>query len=298
MIKFRTVSVMENTFSLAIFFVFAFASLAFGAEIASLPWNSANLETLKGFDKSAIVRFINDWSGGGNTPDAIKPNEILQFRWVDLFGNGEYELATLESAGPCCVFLVIFTKAAKGRGAMQSYDGGGDLHATIRDLNGDGKDELILSKLVVENSGQLKFYWPAVYRPENGKYVEASRDFPKYYDNEVLPQLDQQLSEAQAKVAPGKHNYEYRLAGLIMERDQILRVLGRNPTDGLNHAYQWLNSDDPYLLQDAEVTFKEIGGHKADDAAAQEKRTRALCARHPGTAMCRQPAASRPTADH
>ncbi len=289
---------MKNTFSLAILFVIAFAGLAFGADIASLPWNSSNLETLKGFDKNAIVRFINDWSGGENRPDAIKPNEILQFRWVDLFGNGEYELTTLESAGPCCVFLSIFTKDAKGRVAMQSYNGGGDLHATIKDLNGDGKDELILSKLVVENSGPLKFYWPAVYRPENGKYVEASRDFPNYYDNQVLPELDQQISKTQAKVAAGERNYEYTLAGLTMERDKILRVLGRNPTAGLNHAYQWLNSDDPDLLQDAEATFKEIGGHKLEEQAARDKRMRAFCARYPGTAMCRQPATSRPAADH
>lgn len=72
-----------------------------------------------------------------------------------------------------------------------------------------------------------------------------------------------------------------------MERDKILRVLGRDPTAGLNQAYQWLNSDDPYLLQDAEVTFKEVGGHEAEMRTAQAKRTRAFCQQNPDVAMCK-----------
>jgi hypothetical protein len=94
--------------------------------------------------------------------------------------------------------------------------------------------------------------WPAVYRLENGHYVQASRDFPKFYDREVLPELDKEI--AKPKVGQMR-------AWLIMERDQILRVLGRNPMAGLKEAYQWMNSSDPELREDAAVVFGGIGGH-------------------------------------
>jgi hypothetical protein len=104
------------------------------------------------------------------------------------------------------------------------------------------------------------------------------------YDNEVLPELDKQISEAQARITTGPQPYQ---AGLIMERDKILRVLGRNPTAGLPQAYEWMNSDDPDLLQDAEATFMEVGGHEAEARAAQEKGLRVFCGRSPGTAICK-----------
>lgn len=279
-------AVIAATVALAL----ASAGSALAADIASLAWNASNIQTLRSFNKDAVVKFIDDWSGSAGTPDAVTSDEVRRFRWVDLAGNGKYELITLGSSGPCCVFLTIFEKNDAGKVTIQSFNGGGDLHKTIRDLNGDGKNEIILSKLVVENSGQLKFYWPAVYRLEDGKYVEASRDFPIFYDDQVLPKLNVEIAKARAaakgEAGPEKPQVE-RAAGIVMERDKILRVLGRDPTAGLNHAYQWLNSDDPYLLQDAEVTFKEVGGHEAETRTAQAKRTHAFCQQNPDVAMCK-----------
>jgi len=61
-----------------------------------------------------------------------------------------------------------------------------------------------------------------------------------------------------------------------MERDKILRTLGRDPTAGLQQAYQWMNSDDPRLLQAAGATFQDIGGHEQEKHAASEAWMRAL----------------------
>ncbi len=75
-----------------------------------------------------------------------------------------------------------------------------------------------------------------------------------------------------------------------MVRDKILRALGRNPTAGLQQAYEWMHSDDPDLLQDAAVTFKEIGGHDKELSAASASYTRAVCERAPTASMCRNAA--------
>lgn len=283
---------MKRFLTVSAILLCALIGTARGAQFGELSWNQSNIKTLRSFDKAAIFRFIT----GGNPGLGFTEKNIWEYGWYDLAGDGKYELALTFSTGPCCVFLSIYSMRGAGKVNVQTFDGAGQLSDTIRDLNGDGKDELILSKLVVENTGQLKFYWPAVYRLHKGKYVEASRDFPNYYDDEILPELARRIDETRAKVAAGKRNFEDTLAGLIMERDQILRVLGRNATAGLNHAYQWLNSDDPYLLQDAVVTFKDVGGHEAEMRAADEKRLRVYCARDPGASMCKQPAARGPAA--
>jgi hypothetical protein len=163
----------------------------------------------------------------------------------------------------------------------QSLAGRADLKTAIRDLNGDGKDEVILQTLLVEHDCANQLTWPAVYRLENGKYVEASRDFPAFYDNEVLRKLDGGIR--QAMIGHGNPDNQ---AGIIMVRDKILRVLGRDPTAGLQQAYQWMNSDDPDLLQDAAVTFEEIGGHEKELRAASASYRRTLCERQPGMAVC------------
>ena len=285
---------MRNTILAAVALIFAMAGLGRTAGQVQILWNESNARTLEALTKADVANILNAAPDSAND---LTPGQIDQFRFADLEGNGKYELLLTES-GPCASFVMILRQIGGGYLNRQAFFGGANLNTATRDLNGDGKQELIILTPLVSHSCTDMVTWPVVYSLKRGKYVEASRDFPNYYDNEVLPELDQQISKAQAKVAAGKRNYEYRLAGLIMERDQILRVLGRNPTAGLNHAYQWLNSDDPDLLQDAEVTFKEIGGHKADEQAARDKRVRAFCARYPGTSMCKQSAASRPATDH
>ncbi len=102
------------------------------------------------------------------------------------------------------------------------------------------------------------------------RYVEASRDFPNYYDTEVLPGLNRTISTLQQKAAEGDVNPGW-LAGATAEKDKILRVLGRNPIAGLNQAYKWMNSDNPQVLQCAIATFYDIGGHQKELRTARKR---------------------------
>jgi len=49
-----------------------------------------------------------------------------------------------------------------------------------------------------------------------------------------------------------------------MQKDKILRVLGRNPNAGLAEAREWVKSDDSGLVQDAVDTLEDIGGHEQE----------------------------------
>lgn len=257
------------------------AGIAVSSEIGDLPWNEANIQMLRSFDKTAVVNFLNDQRHEAGILELLTANEIGGFQWADLAGDGHYQLV-LTISGPCAHFVTILSRDTSAKvTTTQSLAGWSDLKNAIRDLNGDGKDELILQTLLVEHDCADQLTWPAVYRLENGKYVEASHDFPAFYDNDVLPKLDGRIS--QAKIGHGNPGNQ---AGTIMVRDKILRVLGRDPTAGLQQAYQWMNSNDPDLLQDAAVTLKEIGGHEEELRAASASYRRALCERQPGMAMC------------
>ena len=54
-----------------------------------------------------------------------------------------------------------------------------------------------------------------------------------------------------------------------MERDKILRVLGRDPNAGLAEAREWLKSPDRELVVDAIVALRDMEGHPQDLAAAK-----------------------------
>jgi hypothetical protein len=240
--------------------------------IATLAWNQSNIETLRSLDKAAVLKFLNE---GRDTDLQLTPSDIGEFRWFDPAGDGKYELATIGQSR-CCVWLCLYWQEAPGKFRVHCYGGASDLKDTIRDLNGDGKKELILYAYVPgeqqSTGAEEQATWPQVYQLENGKYVEASRDFPKFYDDEVLPQLKKKIAEA-------RDTYPAFYGVRIMERDKILRVLGRDPTAGLQQAREWAASSDPDLIDDATIVFRDIGGYEDEARAADAALKRALALR-------------------
>jgi len=288
---------MKNILLAGVATVLMFASVASsaemsGAEIANLSWNAANIDTLRALDKAAVVRLLNHIAESvwGAKPEAfgmepVNEGDIEEFTWVDLAGDGRYELA-MTRVTRCCVYLDIYWQDAPGKFSDQEYQDAGRLGTTIRDLDGDGKRELILYAYLKSDSRRAPLgpsaMWPQVYRLENGSYVDASKDFPRFYDAEVLPQLEkqirkvrQELAAQQGKTTPDKpldkvrRSYERQLAALSMEKDKILRVLGRDPNAGLAKAREWMRSSDPQLAADARVVFADIGGHERERSAAE-----------------------------
>ena len=261
-------------------FALAFTNIVAAVDIGSLTWNQANIAALRSLDRAAIFALITH----GHPAPGFTPAEIGEFEWADLANNGQYQLVLILS-GPCAHAVDIEKRDASGKvTTVQIIEGFANLKTGIRDLNGDGKDELIIDKSLVELSCADNITWPVVYRLEKGKYVEASRGFPAYYDGEVLPKLSTGISKYQAKGEPATSR---NLWPLIMMRAKILRVLGREPTAGLRQARRWMNTDDPGLLLAATVTFNDIPGHKEEAKAARVRYDRALCKRHPRMVMCR-----------
>lgn len=220
-------------------------------------------------DKKAVFQFVNDNLPRGGTP-LPSPVYVRDFGWFEV-GYGKSDFAVLIDEGATGYNELWIYRRSGSRGArIQEIDGWamGPFKQMVRDLNGDGRDELIISTSIVPTCCWRPIVgtptWPAVYRLENGKYVEDSRDFPNYYDWEVLPRLDKEIARAE------KDGSQYALAVNTLVKDKILRVLGRNPVAGLNDAYQWMNSTDPQLMQCALFTFSDIGDHEKEVRELQQ----------------------------
>ena len=262
------------------------------ASVTSTPWSEANRTALNVTEKSDLANFISEVSDLGLALHAecscVTADDIGEFEWVDLRGDGKLELVAILDVNGRKFFnaLAVFQRDPAGKVSYQELRGWmiRDLQEVIRDLNGDRRDELVIPTVLFQYNTAATFTWPVVYRLEKGKYVDASRDFPKFYDDEVLPKLDQRLTEYQSMPGQGNHDMA---AILIFEREKIVRTLGRNPTAGLQEAYRWMNSDDPLLLLAAAATFKDIGGHQQEANTAGANYGRAICKRHPDMVMCR-----------
>jgi hypothetical protein len=237
--------------------------LAYSTQIQDVSWNRASLLTLEAFDKVAVAKFVKQYGGAKLDP---KPEDIGDFKWADLDGTGEYELVTVQDVSRRFFnALIIYRRDQTGKITSQEITGWmiSDLNEVVRDLLGNGKDELVVpTQFGKYGAARISIAWPAVYEMKDGEYVEASRDFPGFYDDEVLPGLEKQIQKSE-------QNPDL-VANLTLARDKILRAIGRNPNAGVQEAYQWMNSNNPHLLQAAALTFQDIGGHEKEVRELQQ----------------------------
>ncbi len=329
----------------------AFASVGIAAEaptisqtkIGALAWNQANIEALRSFSYADVAEFLGatgvEWEGeniaAADCPARFCANfHMYEFTWADLTSNGRYHLlVVLQAFGVGGENrLLVYNQSPSGAITSQSIVGQ-DIHLegtdyqmmpkVVQDLNGDGQDELIIPTSFFDSlrGTSPNAVWPKVYRLENGTYVDASREFPGFYDAQVLPKLNTAIEEVNERLgeaplssasssapspespvssAAAEHvpcsmpvgagivcggnraianalpprpitlaSAEQRpelIVGqmvLIMTRDKILRVLGRDPTAGLAQARAWLTGPKRYPRA-AYTVIKDIGGHEDD----------------------------------
>jgi hypothetical protein len=285
----------------------AFSSAALSAQkIEDIPWDESHIKQLRAAGKHAMFRFLDRQMDPENDMEWNESSLSWDYAWYAA-GGGKYELAMHSQSGPDVAYFTIYWQDAPGKIRSQEFGGAADATdewywnekgPDIVDANGDGVPEIIELKDLAYHppSQRTKFIpggmWPQVFRLRDGKYVEASRDFPAFYDKTIFPLIEKAMAKAQQdikdvaaqKAKPGPNfdpNDDYwqlptrTLAGVIMCRDKILRVLGRDPNAGLAQAREWMTSPDPVMVDNAAVVFQDIGGHDEDVRAAETARERA-----------------------
>ncbi|MGA9724225.1 MAG: hypothetical protein WBQ86_17320 [Candidatus Binatus sp.] len=273
---------------------------ASAAEIADLPWNESNIDTQRS-NRDDVTKFVCQVEP---QQDPVPPGwgdtcGVDQFSWARS-GNHQYLLVVsfLSGGSSSRDSLRIYARNSTGEISEQSEEDG--IHGygfRLEDLDGDRKDELIVSDGFGEGPSRAEsplVLWPKVYQLRNGKYVEASREFGSFYDTQVLPKLEESIatlqtklaSEAQARAAAEAVMQTYRsplifrahlsdkesdairdseqLVRSEMERDKILRVLGRDSTAGEKEAEKWMTNPDPWIRNASVAVFGDLADNTSE----------------------------------
>jgi hypothetical protein len=211
----------------------AVPGIASAVGIRDVAWTQANFDLLHTFDKPAVEQFVNSVKTDGI------PAKVGEFAWVDIQGNRRYELVTREdlSGRAYYDYLAIYWSNEAGKIRVDWIEGVDlpSLDRILKDVDGDGIDELIVPSALDEHDprGNVEWpsrVWPKVYRLRDGRYVDASPEFGAYYDTEVLPALDREIAGARQSLAGGGTTQTQKareLTVLELKREKITRMLGR-----------------------------------------------------------------------
>lgn len=142
----------------------------------------------------------------------------------------------------------------------------------VRDLDGDGKHELIARGVLAESTSHANCVeWHAIYEWDGNGYVEASGKYREYYTTHYVPLLRKRLNDVQslavADLARGSEHTpkwwrkwkERSIADCYMGIDKAKRLVGEQSTAGFDRAELWLKSGDNELKKNAIKVFHEIG---------------------------------------
>ncbi len=210
---------MTRALSIALMTVAVFTGTrGYAADIASLAWTESNLDVLRTFDKAAVEDFVNTMVDDGMHAT------VGEFAWIDLAGDERYELATRQDLSGRAYFdyLAVYWRSPAGKVTRDWIEGVDlpSLDKIVRDLDGDGKDELIVPSALDRHDPR-------------GYPVDASAEYAAFYDNEVLPTLEQAIEQARRDVSgkpgegPAHEAAQRQLLVLELARDKIAGLLGR-----------------------------------------------------------------------
>ena len=167
-----------------------------------------------------------------------------------------------------------------------------DLQSKIVDLDNNGQKEIIITNLITEYRGcGIYAVWNAIYKIENGVYIQSDSDFPEYYTNIFLPEIEKEINDinnkkifVSNKLKRGDEKVLYRfylnnsnqipdkddreldiveremiLSFYYLPYDKVYRITNINSKAGLERAIKWANSNNIILRKNSLIVFQDIG---------------------------------------
>jgi hypothetical protein len=182
-------------------------------------WTSASALNALFKDKASVKRFLNEIANGGDTSAPEFIAELYDHRFVDLNGDGWFELVALVGGQRLSTALEVVFQTPGGAPPADrlatTHDGFvmrelpgfdvGDLNAVLRDLDHDGTYKIVMPQLLggFEGAARPQATIPEVFSWNGGDYAKVSARYPEFYRDEVLPRIERQLQMLEALPAAG-----------------------------------------------------------------------------------------------
>jgi hypothetical protein len=181
-------------------------------EILRVDWNKQSLAELKRLvpDQKAARQFAIDVrmkEPHTESDDLYRldiDEDVVEYEFVDLKGDGSVQficlLGSLLRMRPTLLMAVENDHGHLKTDYLTGGEGGlglGQLSGIVRDINHNGRNEVMLSNALEPFAGTTAPtpYLEHIYVYENGKFVPSDREFLDYYKNEALPARRQQLND-------------------------------------------------------------------------------------------------------
>jgi hypothetical protein len=218
--------------------------------------------------EEAVRRFMEQKHDNGESNSETR---ICSFRFVDLRHAENLTLLVTRWDGPRggCGGLSIIDRTAAGfqevSGEGSDYYGIDDVNEVVRDINGDGKLELVFYNQFTDYEGaECAATWPVIYGWDGSKYANLSAQprFRPFYEQEIKrlrrEVADTRRMESTEKDRNGRRpsSDEARCAEASIAK--IQRFLGAGPDTGMADAIRWANSSDRLEREFAAGVFSDI----------------------------------------
>ena len=159
-----------------------------------VDWTSASALNALFKDKVSVKRFLNEVANGGDTSAREFIAELYEDRFVDLNGDGWFELVALVGGQRLSTALEVVFQTPGGAPpadrlatthegfVMRELPGfdAGDLNAVLRDLDHDGTYKIVMPQLLggFEGAARPQATIPEVFSWNGGDYAKVSARYP------------------------------------------------------------------------------------------------------------------------
>ncbi len=168
----------------------------------------------RNFTKKDVAQFVDNWRGvyiewedSKLAEPPAKPNQVGDFKWLDIDKDGIYELFVTFAetraffSGPS-IYKVVSGKKI----ALQHFGGKAqNIGEMLEDLDGDGTPELVLKTSAAPSSVSFgtaspKPVWFEIYQWNGQKFEEASQRFTDFYLKRQLPAVEVRIEKIRSQL--------------------------------------------------------------------------------------------------
>lgn len=210
------------------------------------PVSLASAEKANSMPKGQVARLLHSALARilGSPPPGAPRMTVSAFRFVPL-ERGRFYLVLWGGERWTQTYVLVPEKGRISLADMQTIVGGTlPPSMSIVDFQGSGSDELITAGLPVGSPAALtpSIYWYTVWRFRDGVPEDVSAEFPEFYSQFVMPQVEYPQDLLRRLQARGANDVMIPLAEIAYIRLKYQRDVMGQENAGLKQALAWAQS--------------------------------------------------------